>query len=267
MANLSKGNYLVNDGNTGQEIYYFCIKIVGSDLTSQQYSTANEGVWTIKILLTFIAIPRKKRINTKTFANKKVTSEAPFERRKQKNKTGEEKLIDALDLSEYLQIIDKLKDKFKFSREEIIRTIIEKVNKKYGINREELVGIINEEEINIPVSIFSKELGGLEAVVKYMKENLEMNYKEIADEINRDERTIWTSYKKSTEKQKEKIEEKETEIMIPLSIFKNSELTILESIIVYLKEKEMKFSEIAGLISRDERNVWTIYSRAKKKIK
>ncbi len=50
MANLSRGNFTINDGNTGQEIYYFCIKLAGSDLTSQSYSTANEGPWTVKIL-------------------------------------------------------------------------------------------------------------------------------------------------------------------------------------------------------------------------
>ena len=66
MANLTKGNYFSNDGNTGQEDFYFCIKIVGSDLTSQQYSTANEGVWTIRILLTpffYIVYRRSKKKN------------------------------------------------------------------------------------------------------------------------------------------------------------------------------------------------------------
>ena len=54
--------------------------------------------------------------------------------------------------------------------------------------------------------------------------------------------------------------------MIPLSIFKDKRLTVLESITIYLKEKEMKFSEIAKLLERDQRNIWTIYSRAKKKL-
>jgi len=49
-ANLSRGNYLLNDNSTGQERLYFCIKIVGSDLTAQSYSTLNESSWTIRIL-------------------------------------------------------------------------------------------------------------------------------------------------------------------------------------------------------------------------
>ena len=46
----------------------------------------------------------------------------------------------------------------------------------------------------------------------------------------------------------------------------DKKLTMLESIISYLREKEIRYSEIARLLNRDQRNVWTIYSRAVKKI-
>ena len=94
-----------------------------------------------------------------------------------------------------------------------------------------------------------------------------MTYKEIAKELGRDERTIWTSYKKATEKQKEKIQIRRTDIMLPVSIFENKNLTVLESVIIYLKEKGMKFSEISRILERDQRNIWTIHSRAMKKVK
>ena len=136
------------------------------------------------------------------------------------------------------------------------------------MDRKELLRIIKAREgISIPVTIYSKKLGALESLVKYMKENLGMNYREIAKELGRNERTIWTAYKKATEKQKEKIEAKKTEINLPTSIFENSDLTILESIVVYLKENGMKYSEIGELLNRDQRNIWTVYSRTKKKKK
>jgi DNA-directed RNA polymerase specialized sigma24 family protein len=56
-------------------------------------------------------------------------------------------------------------------------------------------------------------------------------------------------------------------IYIFFLIFKNKELTIFESIISYLREKEIRYSEIARLLNRDQRNIWTIYSRAGKKMK
>ena len=100
-----------------------------------------------------------------------------------------------------------------------------------------------------------------------MKENLGMSYSEIAEKLNRNEITIRTSYKKAKEKQEEIIKVKKTDILLPISIFKDRRLTTLELIIIYLKEKGMKYSEIAELLDRDQRNIWTIYSRARKKLK
>ena len=45
VANLTKGNYTVNDGDTGQERLYFCLKWTDSTLSTQAYSTANETEW------------------------------------------------------------------------------------------------------------------------------------------------------------------------------------------------------------------------------
>jgi hypothetical protein len=48
-ASLPKGNFTINDGSTGQEQLYFCLKKAGSELTAQSYSTLNQGSWTLKI--------------------------------------------------------------------------------------------------------------------------------------------------------------------------------------------------------------------------
>ena len=100
-----------------------------------------------------------------------------------------------------------------------------------------------------------------------MKENLNLNYREIAELLNRNERTIWTAYKKAKQKQPEPIKTKETKISLLISIFKNKKLTILEAVINYLKNKGLKYSEIAKLLNRDQRNIWTIYSNAVRKNK
>ena len=135
------------------------------------------------------------------------------------------------------------------------------------IDKKELMKLIKiKVELNIPSTIFTNKLGTLETISKYMKENLGMSYHEIADKLERDERTIWTAYHKAIQKQHQMIEAKETRVFLPVSIFENRELTILESIIVYLRKKEMKYSEIAKLLDRDQRNIWTIYSKAIKKL-
>jgi len=49
--------------------------------------------------------------------------------------------------------------------------------------------------ITIPTNIFNnRKLAVLESLVKHLKEKEEMTYKEIARELNRNERTIWTAY-------------------------------------------------------------------------
>ena len=50
LSNMSQGNHSANDGVTGQEQLYLCILLAGSELSSQSYSTLNQGVWTVKII-------------------------------------------------------------------------------------------------------------------------------------------------------------------------------------------------------------------------
>jgi len=44
-ANLTKGNYTIDDKSTGQEELYMCLMYAGSELSTQSYSTANETEW------------------------------------------------------------------------------------------------------------------------------------------------------------------------------------------------------------------------------
>ncbi|NCN87051.1 hypothetical protein GW932_04400 [archaeon] len=145
--------------------------------------------------------------------------------------------------------------------------------KNEGLNENEIYEIINPEikeeikEKNIPINIFTKEIGVLEVIVKYFKENLNLSYVEISQLINRDQRTIWNAYKKATEKQNKTIKIKPTSLFIPINILNNKKLTLLESIIKYLKEKGFNYKQIGEMLNRDQRNIWTINSRICQKIK
>ncbi len=233
-ALLPKGNYTQEDG-TGQEQLYFCLRIAGKEIMQQPYSTKGEGLWTIRIfLVAFI----------------------PAAKRKRKKKLQDDRLIDAINI-----IVNELKKKYSLGKKELLQALIDELGDRYSVGEKEIRDIVIGGEREIPISIFSKELGGLEAVSKYMRENLGMHYSDIAKEIGRDERTIWTSYKKAIEKQKEMFEKDEEGMLVPISVFKSKELTIFESVISYLKEKDIKYSEIAKLLNRDQRNIRTIYMR------
>ncbi len=59
---------------------------------------------------------------------------------------------------------------------------------------------------------------------------------------------------------------KKGSITIPSSIFRDRSLSVLEVMAEYFKEKkQMKYSEIARLLNRDDRTIWTAYKRAKEK--
>lgn len=55
-------------------------------------------------------------------------------------------------------------------------------------------------------------------------------------------------------------------INIPSYIFKDRNLSVLEVIATYLKEERMlSYHEIAVLLKRNDRTIWTVYNRVKKK--
>lgn len=55
-------------------------------------------------------------------------------------------------------------------------------------------------------------------------------------------------------------------IVIPSSIFQDRELSVLEVMVEYFKEKKgMKYAEIGRLLNRDERTIWTAYKRGNEK--
>jgi hypothetical protein len=57
-------------------------------------------------------------------------------------------------------------------------------------------------------------------------------------------------------------------INIPSFVFKDRSLSVLEVMVEYMRDnKKMRFHEIASILNRDDRTVWTVYRRAKLKRK
>ena len=236
-ANLSRGNFSKNDGVTAQEQLYVCLRLVGGEISQQSYSTGAQGAWTIRILVVAFGLRKLKR-------------------RKKDNQ-----LIKAL-----IMILEDLRREYSPNKADAAQAIIKELRMQYRIRREEILNSIEEERtLNIPVSIFSTELGGLEALCKYLKENMNMTYHEAALLVKRNERTVWTAYQKASEKRPEGFAIDEDVITLPISAFSNDKLTVMESLVAYLKEKGIKYSEIGRMLNRDQRNIWTIYSHGMKK--
>ena len=153
---------------------------------------------------------------------------------------------------------------------QILKLAVDDIKERYNLAPNEILSLLEEKkvskEILIPVSIFEVDLSALEAICKYLKEELELSYSKIASLLNRDSRTIWTTYNNAVKKRKEKLSAKESKFFIPVSIFTDRKFGVLEAIVGYLKDNfNLRYSEIAVLLNRDERNIWAVYSRYKKK--
>jgi hypothetical protein len=73
---------------------------------------------------------------------------------------------------------------------------------------------------------------------------------------------------KTTNLETDNAERKREYIDIPSFVFKDRTLSVLEVMVEYLRDnKKMRFHDIATIINRDDRTVWTVYRRAKLKRK
>ncbi|MEK6936822.1 MAG: hypothetical protein AABW58_02005 [Nanoarchaeota archaeon] len=139
------------------------------------------------------------------------------------------------------------------------------LNQKYNLKSKDIQKLPGEKEISIPVSIFNEVLSPLESIVKYMKDNLNLSFDVIAKHLFRTKSQIVFTYKNSNKRFKNKLDAK-SEYSVPISVFSNLKLSVLESIVKYMKETEkLSYHNIAVLLKRDDRTVWTIYSRCLKK--
>jgi len=117
-------------------------------------------------------------------------------------------------------------------------------------------------EGTIPLEIYTENLGVMEATIKYLKEEKNYNYSEIARKLNRDERTIWTGYKKALQKKKEGFMIINPKQNIPLTILTDRTKTPLSQIINYLKKRHnMKTRQIADLLKKDYKTIWAANKR------
>jgi len=115
----------------------------------------------------------------------------------------------------------------------------------------------------IPCYIFrTGKLSSLEAIVKYMKESLGLKHSEIASMLNRDSRTIWSTYRKARSKMPERFKSQQPGITIPIKIFRDRKLSVLETLVAYLKKTEkLSNKQIAARLNRKYRTILTVHSR------
>jgi len=113
-----------------------------------------------------------------------------------------------------------------------------------------------------PASIFSTELTPFESICIFLVEQRSMKYNEIADLIHRDAAVIGITYRRARKKHPAALP-MHSEVIVPFDIF-SERLTLFESIVLHLT-KTHTVAQIAALLNRKYRTIWTGCARARKK--
>ncbi len=149
---------------------------------------------------------------------------------------------------------------------EIICTLLRDFLKESRAEGVSEIEAASKGDVRLPVYIFQSRLSCLEAIVKYMHENLDFGFTKIARILNRSSKTIWATYSKANGKMPERFKPEISKYLIPVSVLNERKLSVLESIVEFLREKhELSYKQISLLINRDNRTIWTVYQKAKKK--
>lgn len=123
-----------------------------------------------------------------------------------------------------------------------------------------------EPSVDIPACIFREGLSGLRAVTKFLHEEKNMGFSEIGRLILRDPRTIQAEYadcKGYKSFQKKDIASEN--IFISSAALRKRKFSVLEILAVELRDKGFSLSEIADLLGKSPKTIWTVLNRAKKK--
>ena len=141
---------------------------------------------------------------------------------------------------------------------------------RLGVKSDEVVQLARARRSRgIPISIFNPYLGALESVVKYMREELLLDYGSIASILGRNKGPIGLTYRRAKKKLKVRLD-KSSKQSIPFDALranKKNDFSVFESLAYYLAKTGHDWHDIARIMHRHDKTVWTVLDRAKRKLK
>ncbi len=154
--------------------------------------------------------------------------------------------------------------------------MLSELSSKCGMDYNNLLQLLKKREdyVSIPASLFNNPLCPLENVVLYLHIKFGFSQTEIAGMLERDHTTIWTTLEHAMKKIKlgkykeiMDLVDDTNQILVPIEVFSDRKLSILESLSIYIKDKfGMSYHQIAMILGKNDRTVWTVVNRARKKL-
>ena len=115
----------------------------------------------------------------------------------------------------------------------------------------------------IPYKLLQQGWSVLQATCRYLHDELELSFAEIARQIDRDQRTVWTSYHQT--KGKELPHLNPFKWGFPAHILRDRSLSALEAVVSHLLNQGLAVSAVATLLGRHVQTIWTIKRKLRQK--
>ncbi len=145
----------------------------------------------------------------------------------------------------------------------ILRSIIAHAKSTHNLSDADIMG---KREIVLPFGIFAtSKISSLESIVKYLKEAKGMTFSKISKLLNRSNKTIWATYSQATKKMPEPFGDVRDDISMPASLFADRSFSVLEHVVSFAKSFGNTNHEVALMLHLDDRTIWAVYDRVKKK--
>lgn len=167
-----------------------------------------------------------------------------------------------------VDILQTFLQKDRDAQLEILFSLVDAFATRHNVHRADVIELLKNQPFvpRLPVSAFRRDLSGLETIVKFLRENVGWDFGRIGQTLGRDPKSLSTTYGNAKKKFQGELDVSDYEHSIPLPIFADRKFNVLELIVAYLKDHYgLSFKQIAQLIHRDYKTVWTVYSKVKKK--
>jgi len=125
-----------------------------------------------------------------------------------------------------------------------------------------------KQDLKVPLTIFSNKKP-FQTLTKWLHDQ-GLSTTIIARMLNRSQQAVWLSISKAKKQQSSTVltssKPSRTGLEIPISIFQDRDLSIMEHLVLFLSNKGFSQSQIASMLDRSLKTIWTWKSRALKKL-
>lgn len=154
---------------------------------------------------------------------------------------------------------------------QLLRELIHHLQSEQHLELEQVVQMYQEasSELSIPLSIFSHKLPPAGALCKFLHEAHHFSFGEIAEQLNRDRKSVWATYQRARKRMRaplEKVKSPPEAYLLPISLFHDRSHSILEQTIQYLRQTyHLTNPQIAKLLHKSPNSIAVLAKRARDK--